>query len=213
MSAAKATIEAIKKLLNFSVDPAPAPAPVDPAPAPAAEQEYTCADGSKVMIDKLEVGGKVMKDGEAVADGDLTLQDGKVLSVVGGLISAVTDPKPAEEPLETPEQMRAALQKFEEGAAANPDMQKMLVIVKALFERSFGWELREAQEKALRDQAIAAYKTGFGQQQEALTKLVELVETIADQPVAEPLEKPANWDEMTPLQRFRAAKQMFSTQN
>ena len=210
MSAAKQAIDAIKKLLNFSIEE-PAPTPT-PAPAPAAEQEYACADGSKVMIDKMEVGGKVTKDGEAVPDGDLTLENGKVLTVTAGLISGITDTKPAEEPLETPEQMRAALQKFEEGATA-PDMQKMAVILKALFERSFGWELREAQEKALRDQAIAAYQTGFSKQQDALKQLVELVETIADQPTAEPLEKPANWDEMTPLQRFRAAKQMFKDQN
>lgn len=178
MSAAKATIDAIKKLLNFSVEePAPAPAPVDPAPA--AEQEYTCADGSKVMIDKLEVGGKVMKDGQAVADGDLTLEDGKVLSVVGGLISAVTEPKPAEEPVEEPELMKAQFAAF---------------------------------KKEVADERIA-YKELFNKQQEALTKLVELVEAIADQPSAEPLEKPVEWDSMTPLQRFRAAKTMFKTQN
>lgn len=201
---AKNTIAEIKKLLGFSVDE---PAP-DPKPQDMGGTKYKLADGSEVSIDKLEVGGTVMVGDAAAPDGEHTLEDGTVITTAAGVISEVRKPEPVEEPLETKEQMRAALEKFAEGAA--PDQQKLVVIVKALFESVFGWELRHEQEKAAREQAIAVYKQGFDSQKEALTKLTELVEQIADTPAEHPVENEQDWEKMTPLQKFRAQKQIFN---
>lgn len=56
----------------------------------AAATEAILADGTKIVYDRLEEGGKVMvvtEEGELpVADADHTLADGTVISTVGGLI-------------------------------------------------------------------------------------------------------------------------------
>jgi len=206
----KETIAEIKRMLGFSVEePAPAPAPVGTV--------YKLADGTEVTIDKLEIGGKVLIGDQAAPDGVHNLEDGTAVTVAEGVITevkkAAEDPAPT--PLETKEQMRAALEKFAEGAA--PDQANLVVIVKALFESVFGWELRHEAEKAAREQAIAVYKQGFAAQEqiianqkEAITKLTELVEQIAETPAEEKVEDTPEWEAMTPLQRFRASKQAFN---
>lgn len=202
----KETIAEIKRMLGFSVEP--------PAPVPVEGTTYKLADGTEVLIDKLEVGGKVLIGDQAAPDGVHNLEDGTAVTVAEGVITEVkkaeTDPAPT--PLETKEQMRAALDKFAEGAA--PEQQNLVVIVKALFESVFGWELRHEAEKTAREQAIAAYKAGFATQEqiianqkEAITKLTELVEQIADEPVGGRVEEEPEWEKMTPLQRFRASRQ------
>jgi hypothetical protein len=97
-------IEILKQIRQV-FDDAAAPA-VDPAPAPEQEpakedapvefKEYSLADGTVVMVDKLEAGGTV-KIGEDVAPaGDYTLADGSTLTVgEGGAIASITAPQAA----------------------------------------------------------------------------------------------------------------------
>ena len=99
---------------NFA-DPVPAPAAdpmADPAPAAApteGSKEYDLKAGGKVMIDKLEVGGKVTIQSEVETEmpapaGDHELVDGTKITVDDmGIITAVTvasdpvvDPAPAD---------------------------------------------------------------------------------------------------------------------
>lgn len=197
------------KALLFGAEPAPAPAP-EPAPAPAVT-DYKLKDGSVVSIDKLEVGGIVTVNSEPAADGEYVLEDGTNISVSGGVISELESPA-AEggegampEEMKTPAQMMAAIQKFAE-PGATPDVAKMALILKACFEYTFGWQLREAQEKATRDAAIQAYQTGFNEHKEAQKLMFELVEQIANSSETRPEEEPTAWENMTPLQRFRAQK-------
>lgn len=56
----------------------------------ALKQKLT--DGSEIDIDKMEVGGKVTKDGEPIADGSYDLEDGTKITVVAGLITEITMP-------------------------------------------------------------------------------------------------------------------------
>ena len=102
---------------NFA-DPVPAPA-ADPMaePAPAAEptegsKEYDLKAGGKVMIDKLEVGGKVTIESEVetympAPAGDHELVDGTKITVDDmGIITAVTvasEPAPEPAPAEPSE--------------------------------------------------------------------------------------------------------------
>lgn len=160
------------------------------APVALEALEYKLTDGTAVMIDKIEVGGTVTVAGQPAPDGEHTLEDGTVLVTVGGAITEVKAPQQlpapdAPEDLSTPEKMVKALQKFAE-PGANPDLQKMAIILKACFENVFGWQIREAQEKATRDAAIEVYKQGFQKQQEGFNQLVSVVEHLTKAPTSEP---------------------------
>jgi hypothetical protein len=86
---------------------------IAPAPVAATSVEYDLADGTKVMIDKLEAGGLVtMADGTAVADADYTLADGTIITVVAGAITEVKAPE-APAPEAAPEDMTAKLAAIE----------------------------------------------------------------------------------------------------
>jgi len=199
----KEALEQIKKLVFGEEVPTNPAAPVAPE---VFGTEYKLADGSSIMIDKLEVGG-IAKIGEEVApDGVHALEDGTSFEIKEGIIVAVTpkeEEKPAE-PIEMGKELEA-LNKFAENAPA--EQQPMVTIVKALFENVFGWQIREAQERATREAAIEVYKTGFEKQKEANQELVKLVEFLAEEPVAKPAQTPVDFEKMTPLERFRFQKQ------
>jgi len=202
----KAVVASIKKLI-FTED-----LPMSDA------TEYTLQDGTKCTIDKMEVGGAVMIAGVAAVDGVYTLEDGTAITVVAGLISEIT--AAAVEPTEptemaTPEQMQAAINKFADEAAAGktPDLAKMAVVLKAVFEYTFGWQLREASEKATREAAIATYQSGFkalGEKvkstNEANKLLLGLLEEFMDGETEKPTEVtlPENFESLTPLEKRRA---------
>lgn len=74
----------------------PAPAPIV-EPAPVEFKEYTLLDGSMVMIDKLEVGGAVTKDGFPAPAGEYTLADNSAIVLdEAGLILELKAAEPAE---------------------------------------------------------------------------------------------------------------------
>lgn len=203
----KEAIDKIKKLLFGEEAPAPEPAPV--------AADYKLQDGTAVTIDKLEAGGVVMIAGAVAPDGDYELEDGTKVTVAAGVISVVTAPvaaEPMSEEMKTPAQMQAALNKFADSAtvAKIPDLQKMAIILKACFEYSFGWQIREASEKATRDAAIETYKSGFAKVEGELTKqkeanklLVELLEQFAEESKEAPAEKPKEWKDMTNFEKLK----------
>lgn len=177
----KETIAAIKTMLGFSTDePAPVPTPVEGT-------TYKLADGTEVLIDKLEIGGKVLIGDQAAPDGVHNLEDGTAVTVAEGVITEVkkAEGDPAPDPLETPEQMRAALEQF----------------IEATIEQKLTAALSKSKEVFTKQEQIIA------NQKEAITKLTELVEQIADQPADGKVEDTPEWENMTPLQRFRANKQ------
>lgn len=199
----KEALEQIKKLVFGEEVPTNPAAPVAPE---VFGTEYKLADGSSIMIDKLEVGG-IAKIGDVVApDGVHSLEDGTSFEIKEGIIVAVTpkeEEKPAA-PIEMGKELEA-LNKFAENAPA--EQQPIVTIVKALFENVFGWQIREAQERATRDAAIEVYKTGFEKQKEANQELVKLVEFLAEEPIVKPAQPQKKFDEMTPLERFRFQKE------
>lgn len=159
-------------------------------PSQFADTEYTLADGTKCTIDKLEVGGKVMQGDQAAPDGDLKLEDGRVISVQSGLITVV---KPAEgAPPPAPEAMtkEQIIQAYDDivAAPAGDQVGKLTSCVKALMDYCFGWQIDNAPspQEAVQDaqnvaDAIAAYVTLKAQftkdQGEIATMKIELAST------------------------------------
>lgn len=93
----KETLQKIKALFEEQPMPVdPAPAPVEPV-APLEMKEYTLADGTAVMIDKLEIGGMV-KVGELPApEGEHKLADGSSITVdAAGMITEIEAAEPVE---------------------------------------------------------------------------------------------------------------------
>lgn len=227
---AKERLKQIRDAFNAAIAPilaaAPTPAPVAPVGSPT---PFKLQDGSDITIvidDPAtsalpDAGDAVIIAGTPAAAGSYTLADGTVIVVdATGIISAVTpptavDPNTVPTEMKTPEQMRAFLTKFADdntpdntSGMGGTDVQKLALVVKALFEDRFGWDLRRAQEEAQKQQAIEIYKTGFSANQVALTSLMEIVEKLAEQEIGEPTEKTEKaWDDMTPLERYRASKQ------
>ncbi len=144
-------------------------------------------------------------------------------TVLAGEVTAITDtagtgagdpvstaaPAPGVDPLannpaldmKTPEQMREAMEKFATGTPEER-ITGLETLCRALMEYCFGWQLREAQAKAITDAAIATYKQGFEDQKvlnESLTKqladqlniskqMFEMVTELVEEPTDDPLE-------------------------
>lgn len=164
---AKEGLEQIKKIL-FGEDM--------PTDKPVEEEkmmvEYKLADGTPVMIDKLAEGGQVMVADAPAPDGEHTLEDGTIVSTLGGLITAIKPKLDVEvevEPLE-----------------AGKDKDYM--------------------SKADFDAFAKDIMSKFAAQTKATEKTVEVLENMLKFEVDKPLQKPVDFESMTPLQRFRASK-------
>lgn len=132
--------------------------------------EYSLADGTKVMISALEVGGEVkLEDGSAAPDAEHELADGSKIVTVGGIITEVK-PKEDEASVEVeieagkkPEEMEAEFNaKIEALAAENQMLQDK---IKAIESKT---------------------KEGFAQ-------VAELIEEISKVPSADPIAKPQSF--------------------
>lgn len=142
--------------------------------------EYKLADGTPIMIDRLEVGG-IAKVGDVIApDGVHSLEDGHVIEIKDGIIVGVTMKKEEyKDEDEMKNQMAAIKKEFE---AFKNDFQTL----KGRFEKVS--VKAETQQKA----------------NEELTKLVEF---LAQEPVIQPIQPPVDFEKMTPLERFKFYKQ------
>jgi len=135
------------------------PVPTPPAPpAPPATQDYTLLDGSTITVSQLAVGGDVLVNGVPAPAGVYIMADNSSITVGDdGKITALTPAPAAPAPtvdMSTPQTMAEAVQKF---ATGTPEEQlaNLWVVVTALFNNSFGWELRRAQEQANVTQAVS----------------------------------------------------------
>ena len=143
------TLKAIKALFQDQPLPAePAPAPVEPV-APVEMKEYTLADGTTVMIDKLEIGGAVTVNDLPATEGEYYMADGSSIKVdAAGLITEIQAAEPAAPP-----------------APVEPPA-----------------------PVAMRDERVDALIAENKQIKQGFAQLVALVEALAAEPAAEPLE-------------------------
>jgi hypothetical protein len=140
-------------------------------PAPA----YSLMDGTKVLIDKLEVGGVVtLEDGTPAPAGSHTLADGtEVILAEGGVISEIKA-KEVEEP-----SVEVEIEKEEEKAKMTAKFQEIESRI-AASEQSFS---------ALQSD-YEGLKAAFGKQSEAMQGLIQLVDTLVNVPSQAPAEVP-----------------------
>ena len=173
----KEAIEKISKMIFGDV-------PSDPKPVPAVEPakfaDYKTKDGVVLSIDKVEVGGSVVLNGQPAADGEYILEDATKISVSGGVISEVEkgEEVPPVPGVEMPEEMKQLPSKFSE-------MQS-------------GFDAQKSE--------IDELKKVVEHQKETIKEMFALVEKLAEAPIEKPTEKVKTFDEMSPLEQFRATK-------
>ena len=159
--------EAILKIKALFEDMPQEEKPVEEAKQDFAE--YQLADGTKVMISSLEVGGEVkLEDGSFAPDGDHQLADGSQISVLDGKITEI---EAAEKPeADVPEvEVEAKDKKMEEMAAEfAAKISELNGLIEAL----------NAKVSSIEDKS----KQGFSQ-------VVDLIEEVTKMPQADPIEK------------------------
>jgi hypothetical protein len=143
--------------------------PVTPEVTKVEMAEYSLADGTKVMISALEVGGKVeMEDGTPAPMGEHQLMDGTSIQVdETGTIIEIASPKEdivEEEPVAP--------------AAPIAPAQDTTAMVAELRDQKIQLETKIAELES-------KVKQGFAQ-------VAELVEALSNTPTAEPTQKAAN---------------------
>lgn len=162
-------LQEVKKLV-FQEETAPAPS-------------YSLEDGTKVMIDKLEVGGKVtLEDGSPAPAGEHTLADGsKIVLSEGGVIAEIM-PKESEDKVE----IEIESKEDEEKKKEEEEMKKKIAEMEGKFSAY------ETSFSALQSD-YEGLKAAFGKQSEAMQGLINLVETLVNVPSQAPAEVPNNF--------------------
>ena len=148
-------------------------APAEPAVTKVEMAEYSLADGTKVMISALEIGGKVeMADGTPAPQGEHQLMDGTSIQVdETGTIIEISSPK---EDIVTEEPVAPAA-----AIAPAQDTTAMVAELKADF----------AKQKSELETKIAELESKVKQ---GFAQVAELVEALSNTPTAEPTQKAAN---------------------
>lgn len=146
-----------------------------PQPMPEEEQlpmemsEYSLLDGTKVMIDKLEVEGKVqLEDGSPAPDGEHELADGTKIVTEAGIIKEV---KAKEEP------------SVEVEIEAEKKMEEKMAEVVAEFQSKID---ALATEKAALEAKLAEIEK---KQKEGFSAVLNLIEEVTKLPQADPTER------------------------
>ena len=148
-------------------------APVTPEVTKVEMAEYSLADGTKVQISALEIGGKVeLADGTPAPQGEHQLMDGTSIQVdEAGVIVEISSPKEdviVEEPVAPAAPVAPA-----------QDTTAMAEELKAEFAE------QKSQLEAKINDLESKVKQGFAQ-------VAELVEALSNTPTAEPTQKSAN---------------------
>lgn len=160
--------------------------------------EGTLSDGTVIKYDKLEVGGKVSvvtEQGEVKApEGPHELTDGTIVTVdPDGIITAIEPKKEELAEIKTPEEMKAVASKFATGSPEDR-IANLELLCKALMEAVFGWEIRQSEQKAIVEEAIANYKLNFAAQfkdQATVQKtIIELMEALSEEGAVPPVQAP-----------------------
>lgn len=164
------TINKIKML--FEANPT---APTTTSPDVNALPEYILQDGTKIVVDKLEIGGKVTLDGSPAPDGEHQLQDGTIITTKDGVIAEISTP--AEEA--TDESVTSDM-KDVPAPGPRPDVK----IAEQMASINTKMDEFVAKQKTLED--------AMAKQNEAMKQMMALIEQMAKAPVSEPVSPVAN---------------------
>lgn len=149
------------------------------APAPS----YSLEDGTKIMIDKLEVGGIVtLEDGTPAPAGEHYLADGtEIILGEGGVITEI---KPKE--VASPEAPAVPVSPEDMGNKKDQVLEDQFAAIESRIASY------EANFSALQSD-YEGLKTAFGKQSEAMQGLIQLVDTLVNVPSQVPAEVPNNF--------------------
>lgn len=151
-----------------------------PEPMPEEEQlpvemaEYSLADGTKVMISALEVGGEVkLEDGSAAPDAEHELADGTKIVTEGGLIKEV----------KAPEEEQSVEVEIEAGKKVEEKMEEIVAEFQSKIDAI-------ATEKAALETRLAEIEK---KQKEGFSAVLNLIEEVTKLPQADPTEQPQSF--------------------
>jgi hypothetical protein len=149
----------------------------------ATTPSYSLEDGTKIMIDKLEVGGMVtLEDGSPAPVGEHTLADGsKIVLGEGGVIAEIM-PKAVEE-----DKVEIEIESAEDVKKKEDEEMK-----KKIAEMEGKFSAYESNFSALKSD-YDGLKAAFGKQSEAMQGLIQLVDTLVNVPSQAPAEVPNNF--------------------
>jgi hypothetical protein len=154
-------------------------------PAP----EYTLADGTKIMVSALEVGGIVtLEDGSPAPAGEHTLADGTEIVLAEGGVIAEIDPKEVEEKVEVEIESGKDMEEKKD-----EEKEKMYSKFSEIESRIAASE----QSFSALQSDYEGLKTAFGKQSEAMQGLIQLVDTLVNVPSQAPTEMPNNFKKVS----------------
>lgn len=159
-------LQEVKKLV-FQEETATAPA-------------YSLEDGTKILIDKLEVGGKVtLEDGTPAPAGGHTLADGtKFIVDEAGVITEIMAAEVEDDKVD-----------IEIESKKDEEKQEGEMMKKKMEEMEGRFAAYESNFSALQSD-YEGLKAAFGKQSEAMQGLIQLVDTLVNVPSQEPAEVP-----------------------
>ena len=163
-------LEALEKIKALFQEPEPAPAPTpEPEPAPTKFESYNLLDGTSIEISALEVGGSV---NIMDANGDATPAPDAEYTLADGTEVSVAGGS-----------ITAIATKEDEPIEA-PESEEMAQFKSQIANQSTEIEGLKAEIKA---------------QSQAFKQLIEVVETIANAPSAEPSKQPQGFKHTEPI--------------
>lgn len=202
------------------------PAATTDTTATPTSKTYKLSDGTEIVINQAgdvpAIGDSVVVAGATATAGELTLEDNSILVVdATGVITEIKPPDPvttnmpedvmqtaATPPMQTQmdsnkeltnEELAALTAKFATGTPEER-IANLEVMCKAMMEYCFGWKIREAQQKAVENQAIEIYRNDLttaqtavataqatmAKHEETIKGMFELVEKLVELPSADP---------------------------
>jgi hypothetical protein len=163
------TINKIKALFEIGMPVAPA------NPDVSGLTDYILQDGTKVSINKLEVGGLVTINGTPAPDGEHKVQDGTIVKTKEGVIQEITSPAEEVEG----GNVNSDLGKDMEEKTISTDMGKKM--------EDMAVEMAEVKTKcASYESKMAETEAEMKKQKEAITMLTQMIEKMATMPVEKP---------------------------
>lgn len=147
------TINKIKQLFEAA---APEVGAASVSPDVTTLTDYILQDGTKISVDKLEVGGMVTINGTPAPDGEHQLQDGTIIQTQAGAIVEISTP--AEEIID-------------ESVTSDMASEKMAAIDKTVAENC---------------SKIKMIEESMAKQGEAIKSMMALIEKMATAPISEP---------------------------
>lgn len=137
--------------------------------------DYILQDGTKVTIDKLEIGGLVTINGTPAPDGEHQVQDGTIVETKDGVIEEITTP--AEEVEDG--NVNSDLGKGMEDKTMSTEMSKKM--------EEISQHMADMKTKCVAyDGKFAEHQAAMTKLQEAITMLTQMIEKIVNMPVEKP---------------------------